>query len=122
MTHAHQPNTPRTSLVEKSTKVYRVTWLIGCAGVAAVGVTVLAIHSLAVVVTLFVAFALVGATLVLAWLGRVASRPGQVARDVSSPAPSLLEQRRRRTSVSRPSSAPASSSSSSSSPPPPPLR
>jgi len=76
MTHANQPDTPRTSLVEKSTKMYRVTWLVGCAGVAAVGVTVLAIHSLAVLVTLFVAFALVGATLVLAWAGESGESPG----------------------------------------------
>jgi len=76
MTHEHQSDTHRASLVRTITKVYRVAWLTGCAGVAGLGVTVLAILSLSVLVTLFVAFALVGATLVLAGAGANGEPPG----------------------------------------------
>jgi hypothetical protein len=68
MTHEQRPDTSRPSLVRVIAMVYRVAWLSGCSVLAAVGVTVLAILSLAVFVTLFVAFALVGAALVLAGL------------------------------------------------------
>ena len=47
-------------------RVYRVAWLIVCGSLAAVGIAVLAIISLAVLMTLFVVFALVGVTLVFA--------------------------------------------------------
>jgi hypothetical protein len=66
MTHQRHPDVSRSSLVRVITMVYRVAWLSGCSVAAAVGVTVLAVLSLAVLVTLFVAFALVGAALVLA--------------------------------------------------------
>jgi hypothetical protein len=66
MTQEQRPDTSRSSLGQVIATVYRVAWLSGCSVLAAVGVTVLAILSLAVLVTLFVAFALVGAALALA--------------------------------------------------------
>jgi hypothetical protein len=82
MTHEQHPDTSRSPLVRGITLVYRVTWLVGCSVVAAVGVTVLAILSVEVLVALFVAFALVGATLVL--VGAVGdgepSGPGRARR------------------------------------------